>query len=401
MTKTCTSKDLQEIVIIKLGGSSITDKSKFETLNKHSLEWFGKILATNIHPFFLSSCKSKSKSKSNTCMVEDTSDNPLPTNENNHKPAFVIIHGAGSFGHHHAKQFGLKGESKPPQENENFNDTLTEVERKRFMTGLATTRASVKKLNNEVVSILLSHNINAVGISPCVNIPIQAHGGNECNGLSLLIESIQEALSVGLVPVIHGDAGLYGYQRDNMRSGILGGDQLVEMIATSQHWNKYDVLDGRSSIGIGKHESEGDNINERERKRPRLVTTGLKQSLKQTIFLTDVEGVYTKDPNLYPLDAKLLRNIFIDPNSGDIAKVSVAEEGGDGTGHVGLDTLQVSGSSHEHDVTGGLKTKLGSAAVVAKSGTEVKIVKCCSKSAEQAISGEVQTDLGTVITKEQ
>ena len=42
-----------------------------------------------------------------------------------------------------------------------------------------------------------------------------AHGGDECQGATLLSKSIREALAAGLVPVIHGDAGLYGKYRDD------------------------------------------------------------------------------------------------------------------------------------------------------------------------------------------
>ena len=33
------SKDIGEIILIKIGGSSITDKGKFETVNKNALTW--------------------------------------------------------------------------------------------------------------------------------------------------------------------------------------------------------------------------------------------------------------------------------------------------------------------------------------------------------------------------
>lgn len=203
---------------------------------------------------------------------------------------------------------------------------------------------SVKKLNSAVVSHLIDEGINAVGISPCINIPgLGAHGGDENGGVTTLVRSINEALAVGLVPVIHGDAGLYGHfdelNLNHMSAGILGGDTLVEIIATHQ------ALNGR---------------------------------IEKTIFLTDVEGVYTKDPNSND-DALLIRKIDIDHESGKI-----------------MTDLSASGSSHEHDVTGGLETKLGAAANVAKSGIEVIIAKCCSCSAEQAIKGQCM-EQGTVI----
>jgi isopentenyl phosphate kinase len=158
------------------------------------------------------------------------------------------------------------------------------------------------------VSHLIENGVNAVGISPCLNVPgLMAHGGDEYNGATLLVESICETLSAGLVPVIHGDAGLYGkfcnprtsmYHHQSMSAGILGGDTLVEIIATHPSINK---------------------------------------RISKTVFLTDVEGVFTKDPKTFP-DATLVRNIWIDPLSGKV-----------------MNEVSASGSSHEHDVTGGLE----------------------------------------------
>ena len=117
------------------------------------------------------------------------------------------------------------------------------------------------------------------------------------------------------------------------------------------------------------------------------------QVIEKVIFLTDVDGVYTKDPNLHPDEAKLLRTIEIDPTTGEIDSIEIKDDDKCST----VDELEVIGSSHAHDVTGGLKAKLGSAAVVAKAGIDVQIVRCCSKTAEQAIQGLEEMDLGTTI----
>jgi len=338
-------------VIIKIGGSSITDKAKTETLNKTALEWFSHSIASSVHERYLSTTKNiVTKTASEACdnVTKSTS---IPRN----KASFIIVHGAGSFGHQCAKKFGLSGKSKPPARKKanydsNFPDIQSSqdaIERKRrhIMSGLAETRASVKRLNNEVVSHLIHAGINAVGISPCINIPgVQAHGGDEYEGITSLVKAIIESLSAGLVPVIHGDAGLYGYYGENggrecMSAGILGGDTLVEVIAMHKR---------------------------------------LEKNISKAIFVTDVTGVYTKDPNLYN-DAKLLKKIDIDPISGEI-----------------LSDLTASGSSHAHDVTGGLETKLGAAAKIAKTGVDCIIVKCISKDGEKAIQGSA-VDLGTVV----
>ena len=369
------------------------------------MSWVHKVIAQNIHSTFLGS--SSSSSQNNEEKVQD-------------KPAFIIIHGAGSFGHYHAKQYGLRGESDPPSVKTLSSSSHT---KNHYMSGLAHTRNSVKTLNNIVVSSLLSPpsfprrsnnneqndnqkdltSINAVGISPCINIPsLQAYGGDS-HSVSLLIQSIKEALQVGLVPVIHGDAGLYGFlnnfQSDDdddndystnkapkIRSGILGGDTLVEIIATSPLWDK--------------------NCNDKEEEEPSKdsetkKTQQIQQYIDEVLFLTDVNGVFTKDPNKYPNDAKLLKKIIIDPLSGEIDSVVQVKDS-----HSSVDedeaaevkSLEIQGSSHEHDVTGGLKAKLSSAMKVAKTGIQVKIVKCCSKTAEDVLEG-CETDLGTTISR--
>lgn len=234
----------------------------------------------------------------------------------------------------------------------------------------------MKKLNSAVVSQLIENGVNAVGISPCLNIPrLMVHGGDEYNGVTLLIQSIRDTLAAGLVPVIHGDAGLYGtYSGDgtrrddtfeSMSAGILGGDTLVEIIATHPM---------------------------------------MKNAISKIVFLTDVDGVYTKDPKAFS-DATLVRNIFIDAVSGTV-----------------MNEVSASGSLHEHDVTGGLevrkrlvfcqwsicwmeqlplilsignvdihcfqiiKAKLGAAATVAKTGVDVIVAKCGSAAATICMS---------------
>ena len=158
----------------------------------------------------------------------------------------------------------------------------------------------MKALNNHVVKYLINSGINAVGISPCINIPgLHAHGGDEYGGVTTLLSSIKESLTVGLIPVVHGDAGLYGCldELDKISAGILGGDTLVEVISS------HDLLD-----------------------------------ISSCIFLTDVAGVYSKDPKLYPNDAKLISRIDIDASNGKVITKNIS----------------ASGSLHAHDVTGGL-----------------------------------------------
>jgi len=173
-------------LLLKVGGSSITEKGKLETLNVDAIKWFSRTVRLSINDKFLS----------------DDNDNKDGDNDDNDnddtKPSIIIVHGAGSFGHHIAKKYGLSGKTTPPPNN---GIKIT----KDLSTGIAKTRLSVKKLNSAIVSYLIEEGVNAVGISPCLNIPgLMAHGGDEYNGVTLLIHTIRETLSAGLVPVIHG-----------------------------------------------------------------------------------------------------------------------------------------------------------------------------------------------------
>lgn len=190
----------------------------------------------------------------------------------------------------------MKGKFEAPPANEELmteqkRDEHTVWSRRRSMHGLSQTRQSVQTLNRLVVGNLIRHGVNAVAISPCFGIPnMQAHGGGG-EARSSLTVILRETLSAGLVPVLHGDACLYG--RDG--AGILSGDVLVEAIG-QMPW------------------------------------------VSHAVFLTDVDGVYSHDPRGDP-EATLLSTIEIDRNSLEIIAPIV----------------KASGSSHGHDVTGGFK----------------------------------------------
>ncbi len=103
----------KKILLLKVGGSSITQKGKLETLDVEALDWFSRTIRSTIDDEYLS-CEN------------DESDN------NGDKPSMIIVHGAGSFGHHTAKQYGLGGKSSPPPDGM----VLTKVLR----TGISKTR---------------------------------------------------------------------------------------------------------------------------------------------------------------------------------------------------------------------------------------------------------------------
>ncbi len=105
----------KKILLLKVGGSSITQKGKLETLDEEALGWFSRTIRSAIHTDFVS--------------TEDGE-----TSENDDKPAMIIVHGAGSFGHHTAKQYGLRGKGAGISPPDGMNLT------KDLLTGIAKTR---------------------------------------------------------------------------------------------------------------------------------------------------------------------------------------------------------------------------------------------------------------------
>ena len=349
--------DDDEIIILKIGGSSITDKAREETLNQDALDWFAKLVTESIDSKYLSSDCSPDK------------DNKASSQMKKKKTKFIIVHGAGSFGHHSAKRYGLKcGKAVYIREKKtNYLHqfaALNEKGRRLQMQGLCKTRQSVQKLNAATVSCLIKHGVNAVGVSPGISIPnLRAHGAtdnNSAKGMQDLCASIEQCLQAGLVPVLHGDACLLC---DNRRAGILGGDTIVEGLATV--WNK-------------------------DKKR--------RSRISKVVFITDVDGVYSSDPKSND-DAKLIRSLKVDRKTGDVTIERI--DGNEGEDKAKLD---VRGSSHHHDVTGGLKAKLLAAATIVQSGVDVIISQCNSACTRQLVRGEWNSiwdvKAGTLLTQE-
>lgn len=380
-----------EVIIIKIGGSSITNKATEETLNQDAIEWFAKLISASVHTSFLFSEKEEQQEEEQ----HDENSRRKRPKLLREKPKFVVVHGAGSFGHHSAKRYGLQcgkaallkrnndgGSSSSTTTTTAHNDETCcdnnnnnpQKKRKRFqMEALSKTRHSVQKLNAAMVGALLDHGVNACNISPGVSLPgMRAYGSsssttttttttknnnnnieinhdNSAAAMDLLCESINQALDAGLLPVIHGDACLL----DDDHAGILGGDTLVEGLVCSEK---------------------------------------MKKNVNKVIFISDIAGVFTSDPKINK-DARLIRSLKVDVTTGE---VTIDDDGG-GDNEAEMD---VSGSSHAHDVTGGLKAKLGAAVTAVQCGKEVVIAKCCSTSAEKFVQGDSSSaEEGTRISK--
>jgi isopentenyl phosphate kinase len=156
---------MSDRIMLKLGGSVITDKSGDCAINYESL---GKIATS----------------------VADSQVTGL-----------VVVHGAGSCGHPEAKRYGLEQGA-----------TAGHAE------GIALTHHAVSLLNGEVVAALRGQGVEAVGVHP-LNVAFAENG----RMIAFECRHLEQMLNLGMVPVIHGDVVM-----DHLRGAcIISGDQLV------------------------------------------------------------------------------------------------------------------------------------------------------------------------------
>lgn len=279
-------------VVVKIGGSACTRKAEFETLHVENLAAAAKQVG-EVH---------RSGRR------------------------VAIIHGAGSFGHQQAREYGVsKGVGDGP---------LSYPLAGRLREGFAKTRLSVTTLNKHVITALVEQGLPAVTMSPC---PFVGTAKKRLPGSRLPADAVAGARGLvrgGFVPVVHGDAILDCEQG----CAILSGDVwMVEFCKELQ--------------------------------------------AKCAVFVTDVDGVFTKPP--WEEGSQLVREILVDGKTGELELTGVAT------------------TTADHDVTGGLKAKLESAAEVllqAPSVQAVYIVRAGSESAAQALRGETPAN-GTALRR--
>ena len=164
---------MSEPMILKLGGSVITDKSADCTVNRESLATIAAAIAGA------------------------------------RTSGIVVIHGAGSCGHPEAKRYHLDKGASAGQTD-----------------GIWVTHRVVSGLNDEVVRALRDAGVAAVGIHPF-------HTAVADNGRLVSFEHrhLEKMLALGMVPVIHGDVVM-----DLTRGAcIVSGDQLVRYLALALH----------------------------------------------------------------------------------------------------------------------------------------------------------------------
>ena len=158
------------MIVLKLGGSVITEKDRPETIDGEALEAAAEAVAA------------------------------APDEE------LVIVHGGGSFGHHHASEHGVST-------TDGTGDAGAALE----IHGAMTT------LNRFVLGRLHDYDVPAVPVHPFST----AHRDDE-GELTLPTGQVRTLLEEGFVPVLHGD--VVGHAGKGVT--VVSGDELVTELAT-------------------------------------------------------------------------------------------------------------------------------------------------------------------------
>ena len=159
---------MPEPVLLKLGGSVLTEKGGPGRIRRENLHMISQEIAVHCHF-------------------------PL-----------LIVHGAGSCGHPEAHRFRIM-------------EGLTDHNRE----GVYTTHQAVSRLNSIVVEALRNKGIEAIGLHP-----LDSCYAEDGRIVSMEYRHIREMLSKGIVPVLHGDVVMDGKKG----ATVVSGDQLVSYL---------------------------------------------------------------------------------------------------------------------------------------------------------------------------
>ncbi|MHA1474060.1 MAG: isopentenyl phosphate kinase [Promethearchaeota archaeon] len=170
--------DKKPVIIIKLGGSILTDKNTPYSMRNEVIN----------------------------SLISQISDNYQISNQ----PKIIIIHGAGSFGHPIANSYSIQKGL-----NQNIpNQTL----------GLAKTHQSVKKLNTKIVDGFLSREIPVLSLTTS-SVFFQENSVLKFTGFN----QIASLLELGIIPILFGDILLH----DSKNFSIISGDRVIYEICKS------------------------------------------------------------------------------------------------------------------------------------------------------------------------
>jgi len=174
-------------VVLKLGGSVITDKDEPETVDRAAL----------------------------SAAVSAVAESPVGDD-------IVVVHGGGSFGHHHAAEHGVSTTAGTHD-----------------VDGVRAIHGAMCRLNAAVVDALADAGAPAVPVHPFSAATRDADGD-----LSLPTRQVETLLDEGFVPVLHGDLVAHA----GAGATVLSGDELVVELAPAVDADRVGVCSTVSGV---------------------------------------------------------------------------------------------------------------------------------------------------------
>ena len=186
-------------VVLKLGGSLITEKHRPETLDADALE---------------AACDAVASALAEGAVER-----------------LIVVHGGGSFGHHHASEHGASTTAGTDDA-----DAVMDI------------HGAMTELNRAVIDRLRDRGVPAIPVHP---LSVSARPDGADGDLDLPLTSTATLLGEGFVPVLHGD----GVATADAGVTVVSGDELVVELAAGLGARRVGVcstvpgvLDGEGAV---------------------------------------------------------------------------------------------------------------------------------------------------------
>ncbi|MEY7848152.1 isopentenyl phosphate kinase [Natrarchaeobius sp. A-rgal3] len=206
------------MIVLKLGGSAITDKERPETVDGPALAAAADAIAT----------------------ARESPERALADR-------LVVVHGGGSFGHHHASEHGV-----------------TTTDGTHDPTAVSDIHGAMGALNGFVRKRLLERDVPAVPVHP-----LSTAYRDETGRLEFPTGQVETLVDEGFVPVLHGDLIAHA----GSGATVVSGDELVAELARALEAERIGlcstvpgVLDADDAVidRIGGFEAVADVLGESE-----------------------------------------------------------------------------------------------------------------------------------------
>ena len=280
----------QPLLIIKLGGAAITNKESYRTIYTDHIRSCGKTLAYLYHTL--------------------------------HIP-FILIHGAGSYGHYEAKGYKL-------------NSKDTQIKDEQTIYGVAKCRNSLLTLHNELLSIYINEYqlplLTVPVFSLCYHEPLvlQSTKDTSLPSSTLVPAYVNMAINIlqqGGIPILHGDpillssltihsnnllnlntsiTKLYPNLNFDMNTSVISGDTIMDVFTSVLHNYTYSIKSPNLSTTIIPLSTTNLSLSSNSQSESFIYFQWI---ISSVIFITGADGVFDCPPHLP--SAQLFQYVYV------------------------------------------------------------------------------------------